>query len=545
MPTAIFVLTDGEVRLLMFIDVYLTDDLSLCKSHDVKGTCDIVAFAVANAPTTAGIRVFTLGIGTKVSSAMCEGIARAGNGVCLMANEAESILSKCAKLVRAGRNFVLRDVTIDWGVPPDALVSAQDGQASGVRFAGAGPHTVLRQSPSFIETIYPGHRFIVFALIRQDKFIIPQHVTLRAKRDGTAGDVEIQIPVEQVKFIDEEPQIPLIHTLAARRLIMELQDSLTMTEDEKKASIVPLGEQYQLASKYTSFVAVDGHHTHPVPASRRSITSFQRRKRSAQNIQIVRNVPPNVQAAAFGIGEFVMSALEWTSLFVTAALDVITEPYKMLLFGRDVSRRDTGLPGGYRPPTPDSIDSARQDLNPPEPDDENESGSETSNTFSTISSLDSYSDTEWSDSTSTLRRRRRQSQQIRTRSPSPQFRGNASGAMRSSSMSPQKYKTLPTPPEVFASINNLVELQSFDGSFRLDDKLGAIVGQAAADDSKRPAQADAQLWATALAVAYMQKHLTDPDLLESLLEKAYEFVVSSGADVDFRRLVAQAKSLVN
>lgn len=64
---------------------------------------------------SAPLRVFTLGIGETVSSAMCEGIARAGNGVCLLASSTETMVGKCARLLRAGRNGILEDVTLDWG----------------------------------------------------------------------------------------------------------------------------------------------------------------------------------------------------------------------------------------------------------------------------------------------------------------------------------------------------------------------------------------------------------------------------------------------
>lgn len=71
--------------------------------------------AVADAPDGAPLRVFTLEIGETVSSAMCEGIARAGNGLCLMAATSESIIAKAAKLVRASRACFLVNAYIDWG----------------------------------------------------------------------------------------------------------------------------------------------------------------------------------------------------------------------------------------------------------------------------------------------------------------------------------------------------------------------------------------------------------------------------------------------
>ena len=90
-----------------------------------------------------------------------------------MATEAESILPKCAKLFRAGKSFIFRDVSIDWGVPQEALQGGTP--ASAVRFVDHD--AVLRQTPATIETIHPGHRFIVFAFIQLDGFVIPKSIT--------------------------------------------------------------------------------------------------------------------------------------------------------------------------------------------------------------------------------------------------------------------------------------------------------------------------------------------------------------------------------
>ena len=52
------------------------------------------------------------------------------------------------------------------------------------------------------------------------------------------------------------------------------------------------------------------------------------------------------------------------------------------------------------------------------------------------------------------------------------------------------------------------------------------------------------VWATVLAVAYLQKHLADqPDLLDGLVEKAKEYVEDAG--VDFAETLTQALTLVN
>ncbi|KAF8905712.1 von Willebrand factor type A domain-containing protein [Mucidula mucida] len=77
---SIFLLTDGD-------------------AWDLNGVLDQVTRAVDAAPLKT--RVFCLGIGNSASTAMCEGIARVGNGACMMVGEQESTMTgKIARLVR-------------------------------------------------------------------------------------------------------------------------------------------------------------------------------------------------------------------------------------------------------------------------------------------------------------------------------------------------------------------------------------------------------------------------------------------------------------
>lgn len=115
LPTACFLLTDGEVRVCCrSIDINLID---IPQAYDVDYTIETVTKYVGKAKSGAPLRIFTLGIGGTIYSAMCEGIARAGNGVCLMAITSESIVAKCSKLVRASRTYILKNITVDWCVP--------------------------------------------------------------------------------------------------------------------------------------------------------------------------------------------------------------------------------------------------------------------------------------------------------------------------------------------------------------------------------------------------------------------------------------------
>ncbi|KAG6326760.1 hypothetical protein ID866_12329, partial [Astraeus odoratus] len=248
-PTAVFILTDG--------DVY--------DPYDAVGST--VSTAVHAAPPQAPLRVFVLGIGD-ASSSMCESIARAGNGECLFAVSHEGILGKCARLLNAGRTKKIENFKVDWGVQPVPLNSPPESdldQSSDALQLETPPP--LQQAPHELTKIFAGIRFTVFAIISATQ--VPSSVKLYTKFDGIDEPCEWDIPVAEVKpFKDSDSEIPLVHTLAARKLITELSEkraplpavigtTARFEEHIRKAAIVRLGLEYQLASEHTSFVAVE------------------------------------------------------------------------------------------------------------------------------------------------------------------------------------------------------------------------------------------------------------------------------------------------
>jgi hypothetical protein len=494
--------------------------------------------------------VFALGIGDEVSTEVVEGIARAGNGDSLFAVKSESILGKCAKLIRAGRSSFVENISIDWGIPE----TSRERLPSSVSFSNStsfdqhsartriqlSPSPDIQQAPAQINKIFPGLRFIVFALTTHTT--VPKQIVLRGQLNGGSSQFEIVVPVSTVKLFDKKnPSIPLVHTLAARRLITDfLEDGATLPVpldpatplgDVRKAAVIRLGEDYQLASKFTSFVAVDGSDESLGREGIRGRSPTRRQRQHGESHKGDSNQ------------NIVESILMFTLDSVSSALTALTG----VLGGNTSDRRTTHfrrLPGAYTASPASTMDRYASD-------DELDNASVGASSFSTMSSLDgSLSD--WSSSGSPERSSTISPEDAaRMRSPSPavQFSPRTGGSHNHNVHS--RSSTSPAPPAVPTlvptSVVNLIQLQDFDGSFSLSDFLADIVGKSALQIPS-DLDVDRATWATALAVAFLQKHLPEEsqsDVLEGLLDKVNEFIEQRPiAGTPFLDVVRHAKALV-
>ncbi|KAK0208890.1 von Willebrand factor type A domain-containing protein [Desarmillaria ectypa] len=503
-PAAIFVLTDGE-------------------SHDIDGTTQLVRETVEGSDTP--LRVYTLGIGSTVSSAMCEGIARAGNGVCLFATATEDIMGKCAHLVRAGRTSLVQDVAIDWGIVDQSLmspVSVNFSTPDATRTAVLRPPPVLQQAPTIINDIHAGVRLVVYAIIQIRGAVAPRAVTLRGRRHDTNEPFELSVPIRLIQLVDSDQGHPMVHTLAAWWLIQEHEakiapppipfDRNVSDSDIRKATIIRLGTEYQLASRHTSFVAVDPDNERP-----RRDSSDRTSANSARTI--ADGGMSNVQNISSGITRILSSF--WNAL------------------SSSTPRNNRVVPSSWASESPSvtSFPSSRISSNY-RPGPSEDDGYET---YSTMSSLESSSSewSEWSDIPPMS-----EEDVCLQRSPSPQY--------EHASLAPEAERdNLPhlihpasppdAPPVVPPNIIDLMRLQQFDGSFRLDDSFQRIVGERAVHEAEL-SPIDEKTWATVLYVAFLMKHMDDQkELRDDLLMKAHEFLKD---EPDVVGLVERAKNLI-
>ncbi|KAG8774110.1 hypothetical protein FRC20_001626 [Serendipita sp. 405] len=295
-PTSIFVLTDGEAWDLDRIIQSVTQN---CEAAKDAGNL---------------LRTFVLGVGNQVSTAMCEGIARAGKGMAVYVAEQEKPDAKLISLLKAARGGVIEDLAVNWGdiedlkdgeddfemvpasntqmhpqpsstsslvLPPQEQGSLSLYDESHVEApvetgpqeikVVLGPPPVLQQAPQSGKLpipLYPGFRCSIFAIIKQRKNPGPHNPTIKISGKVLGRDVALQVPVSPIaanpEVIDGRLEGGrLLHILAAKALIQGFED--LPTSPENRAQIERLGKRYSLASSVTSFVAISENDEDDLP----------------------------------------------------------------------------------------------------------------------------------------------------------------------------------------------------------------------------------------------------------------------------------------
>ncbi|KAF5391076.1 hypothetical protein D9757_003112 [Collybiopsis confluens] len=302
-PVAVFLLTDGAAW-----------DVATCTSH----TETALATLPASNDVSSFIRVFTVGIGNGASSRTCDSIARAGHGISIYVKQGEPVVGKCARLVRAARTPPINDLTILWTSgelqetfgesegefemldhPEKEAPTAKETVAAtislfddGLSVTGNEDHSigppptpdptlplppVIQQTPLVVPSLFPGTRAQIYAIVNTNTKAdsLPPSIKVKGVVATTGTSVELVVPVSRLlpsptPAGDSSP--PFLHTFAAKGLITDRQDGkhafpravvesferdLGLKEAYLKKEIIRLGTTYTLATKHTSFIAVD------------------------------------------------------------------------------------------------------------------------------------------------------------------------------------------------------------------------------------------------------------------------------------------------
>ncbi|KAF8510551.1 von Willebrand factor type A domain-containing protein [Hysterangium stoloniferum] len=281
-PTTVFILTDGEAYDLAGVQTAITQHVSQSKGK--------VNF----------LRVFCMGIGDAVSKAMCDMIARAGEGTTVYVGEEEKPDQKLMGLLRAARGALVENLSVDWVVPEGSntekddfdfeMVSSKSGSTAAalppislsslfnksIKFNNdvpSGPDTTpvklappptIQQAPAskYLPPMYPGFRTSIFAIVKRPnaRNSAPSKV-VRISGSALGRQVVLEVAVTPAMAPEESLQtnVKLLHVLAAQALVQRFEDegkAGRMTR-KLKAEVLRIAKRYGIASSETSFVAID------------------------------------------------------------------------------------------------------------------------------------------------------------------------------------------------------------------------------------------------------------------------------------------------
>ncbi|CAJ0826015.1 13819_t:CDS:2, partial [Entrophospora sp. SA101] len=281
MTTTLFLLTDGKV-------------------WEVDKIIELINQNVEDKKQKNDLRIFTLGIGNGVSHNLVESVARSGNGYAEFVTNKERMDKKILGMLKNAVKPPINDYKIKWTTSYDKQDEDENKlfnylfEVEGAKkkeekkdkpvisfYSNQQPtstttkkpkkpkkdieklldYVKLQQAPYKIPEIYPGVRFTVYCIL--SKGVQPSNeIILTAK--SSDGPMKLNIPIDHVTLTGSK-----IHTLAARKLIQDLEENRSFINKHPKSKdktipdyifkdyIVNLGIKYNIISKYTSFIAID------------------------------------------------------------------------------------------------------------------------------------------------------------------------------------------------------------------------------------------------------------------------------------------------
>ncbi|RUP42745.1 von Willebrand factor type A domain-containing protein [Jimgerdemannia flammicorona] len=235
--------------------------------------------------TSKGLRVFTLGVGNSVSHQLVDGVARMGRGYSQYVGETERLERKIVQMLKNALQSPVTDYKVTWTADEERINARGVSEKKGEEGRSEPKKKILsffnpkmkvaqddiaepselavptvRQSPHYIPVILAHSRLVVYCFLAPGQ---KPRGTIFLEGQSDDGPIEVEIDLETA-----EPGT-LIHTLAARRMITEIEEETSYLHHDdsgnprqvssamEKREIVTMGLQFSLASNHTSFVAVD------------------------------------------------------------------------------------------------------------------------------------------------------------------------------------------------------------------------------------------------------------------------------------------------
>eukprot|EP01106_Pelomyxa_sp_JSP_P013446 TRINITY_DN401_c0_g1_i4.p1 TRINITY_DN401_c0_g1~~TRINITY_DN401_c0_g1_i4.p1 ORF type:complete len:630 (-),score=139.78 TRINITY_DN401_c0_g1_i4:111-2000(-) len=192
---------------------------------EVSNTAEVILYTKQHAGST---RIFSFGISADASPYLVNGVAKASRGKAEFIQSGVRLELKVMTQLRRALQPVFTNVKVNWGA------------------------LTVQQSPSTPPPIFHSDRFLVYGHVETGKNdgITSTLVSISADKGPTPAAITSSVNVD----LKATTQGTLVHKLAARTQIRELD---TAGLPANKSQIISLGLKHGLASRYTSFVAVE------------------------------------------------------------------------------------------------------------------------------------------------------------------------------------------------------------------------------------------------------------------------------------------------
>ncbi|KAL6063824.1 von Willebrand factor A domain-containing protein 5A [Balamuthia mandrillaris] len=502
-PRQVFVLTDGEVG----------------------NTDQVLAYVAANAKST---RVFSFGIGSGASTHLVNGLARAGNGQAEFIGSGERLEAIIMRQLKRALQPVLKQPKVEWGPTLTPCL--------------------LRETESSSQPIFDGEKVLHFAFFDGEKLmtaegreeqlqkIIQEEVYLSAVVDKEGeGRKELRFGLKSANHhasSSERTKVAdgMIHRLAARSFIRELMKD----KEANKEEIINLGLKYSLVSQFTSFIAVheneeavmgsmrsaiisDDRHS-PFPSS--SSSSFASSRNGPRDIAAIQREIADIQAIMITNIDQVLQRGESIEMCLDRSQDLMMEAGAFKMSAKRMNR-----PGFLS-----SVGAALSGI-----------GGAIVNAFSSSSSSAASSNSFASASSSSILPPDSSSSLDSCLGVAPVVQEKKETHRKQldedDCKQAQKESITPTSRTTIGkeTLYSLVRLQSAFGEWQLDEKLVSHLGVSGGMDKVLDALPNylssvapslgKTLWATALAVAFLQVYFADcHEEWELLVGKAKKFI---------------------
>ena len=131
------------------------------------------------------------------------------------------------------------------------------------------------QAPTKLPTLFDGDKVVIYGIIKSKassdeplSTSVQGTATLRGKVVGKTLEYKISFEIPEPADTQPSFDLPIIHQLASKSLIVDWQNkegwSVTVTEKERKQEIVDLSVESSVVSSHTAYIAVDEDQDKPI-----------------------------------------------------------------------------------------------------------------------------------------------------------------------------------------------------------------------------------------------------------------------------------------